>query len=189
MTDYYYLEIGTCDNTYNNLSTKYPDKYGISVEPIKSYLETLPDNNGNNIKVPFAIGEKNGTAVINKCVITKTKTKLDGSGWKGRSTLKDLDEIGIRHKHRFKTEIINTITLDTLIKRYYIAKLYLIRIDTEGYDGIIVNQLLDSKLRPKKLIYEHIHLNSIEKTKLKDRLSKIYKLTNTTYLDDYWELI
>ena len=189
MTNYYYLEIGTCDHTYNNLATKYPDKLGISVEPIKSYLETLPDNNGYNLKVPYAIGEHDGTAVINKCVITKTKTKLDGSGWKGRSTLKDLDEIGIRHKHRFKTEQINTITLDTLIKRYKISSLQVMRIDTEGYDGIIVNQLLDSILRPKTLIYEHVHLDNNEKTTLRDRLSKIYTWDNTTYLDDYWKLI
>ncbi len=93
MTHYYFLEIGTCDQTYNNLASKYPDKLGISVEPIREYLDSLPDNNGNNIKVDYAISDYDGTADMNKCQHTSTKTKLDGSGWRGRSTLKDLDSM------------------------------------------------------------------------------------------------
>lgn len=188
MTHYYFLEIGTCDQTYNNLASKYPDKLGISVEPIREYLDSLPDNNGNNIKVNYAISETDGTAMINKCFNTQTKTKLDGSGWKGRSTLKDLDQMGIRQKHRFQPVKIKTMTLKKLIKKYQIAGLDLLRIDTEGYDGIIISQLLETNLRPSEIIFEHLHLGKPEKQLLHEKLSQDYTLTKTTYLDEHWHL-
>ncbi len=186
--DYYYLEIGTCDATYNNLASQYPDQLGISVEPIKEYLATLPDNNGLNIKVPVAISENDGTAEINKCTITATKTKKDGSGWKGRSTLLDLTSLGIRQQHRFEKQKIKTMTLETLIKKYQIATVQIMRVDTEGYDGIIITQLLQTSLRPEYLTYEHLHLDKQEKIDLRDKLSNEYQLIKTTYLDDYWKL-
>ena len=187
--NYYYLEIGTCDYTYKNLSSDYPDKIGISVEPIKEYLDTLPDNNGRNIKVNTGISEKNGTQEINFVYDTKTrKNKTDASGWKGRSSFKSLNKLNIKQKDRFIKRKVKVITLKYLFKKYSVKNIHIMRVDTEGYDGIIINQLLNTKIRPSILIFEHLHLEKKELKNLRAKLRNEYKKKYTDKFDDKWIL-
>ena len=73
----------------------------ISVEPIKEYLDSLPENDGLNIKVNAGISKKNGTQVIYFAKHFKTKKhKTDASGWKGRSSFKSLTALNVKEKKR-----------------------------------------------------------------------------------------
>ena len=187
--DYKYLEIGTCDKTYKNLSTDYPDELGISVEPIKEYLDTLPDNDGRNKKVNAGISAKNGTQFINFAKNYKTKKKkTDASGWKGRSSFKSLQKLNIKEKKRFQKRKVKVMTLQSLFTKYNVQSIDIMRVDTEGYDGIIVNQLLDTKIRPITLIYEHLHLDNKELQDLRKRLRREYRKVYTDKFDDKWIL-
>ena len=187
--DYKYLEIGTCDKTYKNLASDYPDELGISVEPIREYLQSLPTNNGRNIKVNAGISTKNGTQTINFAKNYKTKKKkTDASGWKGRSSFKSLQKLNIKEKNRFQKRKVKIMTLPTLFKKYNVRSIEIMRVDTEGYDGIIVNQLVNTKIRPKTLIYEHLHLDKKELQELRKRLRKDYRKKYTDKFDDKWIL-
>jgi FkbM family methyltransferase len=181
---YKYVEIGTCDNTYSNLCRKFPNDLGISVEPIKEYLDTLPNNDGKNVKINVAISHKNGTQLFNKINNSRTSTKEDGSGWKGRSSLQSLEKLGIRHKHRFVQITVPVITFNSLIEMNNIGTVDILSIDTEGHDFIIMEQVLNSSIKPKKIIYEHIHIKDNIDILRKKMIDNNYKLIKTTWLND-----
>ena len=48
---------------------------------------------------------------------------------------------------------VKVLTLISLFKKYSVATIEIMRVDTEGYDGIILNQLLDTKVSRLEIIY------------------------------------
>lgn len=55
-------------------------------------------------------------------------------------------------------EKVTTITFNSLIKKYGIAKVQLIHIDTEGYDAEILRQINFKTMQCEMVIFEHKHL-------------------------------
>ena len=139
-----FIEIGTCD--YHTLLQRWGDtKKGISVEPIKIYLDLLP-NKPNVIKVNAAISSEDDE--IDLFYITPENqikhNKKWTRGWgsvgrphKGYNNPQKLLDSGILTKSKIKT-----LTFKTLCETHRVQSVDWVKIDAEGHDCIIVNSIL-----------------------------------------------
>jgi FkbM family methyltransferase len=155
---YDYIEIGTSD--FDTLVQLMPDSaLGISVEPIKEYLDLLPEKE-NNQKVNAAISDTDKKSTV-YLVKPEDIRKYGLDEWvKGCNSidsphpsvltyLRAKDLLDIYHK-----EEIECLSIKTLIERYSIGEVDLLKIDTEGHDFVIIKSLLKTELRPNKIHFE-----------------------------------
>lgn len=63
-------------------------------------------------------------------------------------------------------------TLDSLCRRHGLAGVDLLFVDTEGYDYEILRTVDFTKLRPRMLVYEHIHLSGPDRQAARDLLTR-----------------
>ncbi len=185
---YDFIEIGTCD--FETEIQNHNGRQGISVEPIKHYLDNLPDV-PNVIKVNAAISNYDGSVPI---YLPKFPPSVySHSGWlRGCVSIIKPHKHVIDYCHRtnmlpvenyMTEESVNVVSVASFIKKYEISDVDYLKIDTEGHDYIIVNCWLDeveknnTKL-PKKIFYESKDLSDQgELLKLRERLiNKGYKL-------------
>tara|TARA_R110001592_G_scaffold176803_1_gene416864 strand:- start:275 stop:853 length:579 start_codon:yes stop_codon:yes gene_type:complete len=160
--DIYFLEIGAFDGKSFDGLYKYThsNKWkGIFVEPIPKYFQQLKIN-FKNIENKFfensAITEENKEYRI-KLIEGKEK-------WaKGSSSLTNNDNTV---KYGYSEQTINGITFDTLVKKYNIQKIDVLQIDTEGYDLIVLEQIIP-RFKPKFIKVEQRHLKMADKIKMK----------------------
>ena len=182
-----FIEIGTCN--FEALIEKATDEtQGLSIEPIKSYLDSLP-NKKNVIKVQAAVTEKDGVAQM-YYVKEETMKQCGLSDWISGS-----NSIGKPHKgvierigQKFYDEVVTieevpTISWQTLITTYEVEQINYLKIDAEGYDHIILSDYLDlceknSKLfaRAIKCEYDTLISNIGELDKVLLRLEKYYDI-------------
>ena len=93
---------------------------------------------------------------INKYLLGETALSLAS---KHRLVAQHLIKHGVKEKH-IRKELVNTISINELLKKYDVDQFDLLFIDTEGYDGEIVSDFITkSKLRPI-IIFEYIHINN-----------------------------
>lgn len=164
MLYYDFVDVGTCDfdvadNTFS--STK---KY-LFVEPLSFYLNKLPS--GPNIdKLNVAISNIGGVTNF-FYVPPDTIQKYNLPEWiKGCSSinkrhptvLKVAEEYGL--KDIDVCESVEVITFFDLVKQYDIAFIDTLKIDTEGHDHIILNDvvslILDGFIIINKITFEYI---------------------------------
>ena len=102
------------------------------------------------------------------------------------------------HHLSINTKLVKVpcITLNQLIHEYEITELKSLVIDTEGHDFEILNDLDLNLLRPKKIIFEHKHMegtNKIVGEKYDTILNKLFSFgyvkTHMDTEDTYLELI
>lgn len=181
---YDFVEIGTCD--YHTLLESCSETdIGLSVEPIKVYLDRLP-NKPNVTKANLAVSSEDKIVDLywvephnqEKHNLNFTKgwgTIITPHHWHSESKM--MLETGMLSKHQ-----IEAVTWSTLVKRYNIESVKYVKIDTEGHDCIIVNCILDYTeiSYPEKICFEtsHCDANEVEKTS-KRLLSLGYKLIET----------
>jgi FkbM family methyltransferase len=143
---YDYVDIGTCyfevaDGVFA------PDKNYLLVEPMAEYLDRLPT--GDNIKKEnSACSDKNGSIEIfyvPESVILELNLPL----WmKGCSKINEphkvvlnyLNAVGIG-KSIINSKTINVISFKKLVEKYNIEHIENLKIDTEGHDHIILNEV------------------------------------------------
>lgn len=163
------IQIGANDGLRFDPLNKYLKKYEtktIFIEPIKKYFDELKINylNRNN-----SIFENSAISYDNKNLeIFRVKDdflKLYDEHIAGISSFnkKHLINHNVKEKHIMK-QIVNSITLKNLMKKYNLNEIDLIFIDVEGYEGeIIIDFFKTINLRPI-MIFEFIHIeNSIFK--------------------------
>ena len=160
MTDYKYIEIGTCD--FGTLLKKYPTDLGLSVEPIKKYLDNLPDYE-NNTKVNVAISNTNDQVefyklkdryIDNPSEVPKHDRGM-GSLVVANNASKRLQ--GRARKDRFELVKVSGMTLETLFETYTVSSVKEFKVDTEGFDCEIIKQLLNTSIRPQNIKFEIGH--------------------------------
>jgi FkbM family methyltransferase len=143
---YDYVDIGTCDFEVAD-GVFAPDKNYLLVEPMAEYLDRLP--NGDNIKKEnSACSDKNGSIEIfyvPESVILELNLPL----WmKGCSKINEphkvvlnyLNAVGIG-KSIINSKTINVISFKKLVEKYNIEHIENLKIDTEGHDHIILNEV------------------------------------------------
>ena len=158
--EYDYLEIGTCD--WDIFSITKPNLKGIIVEPISIYFNNVP-NNKNVIKVNCAISDKNGEDFM--YYIPPDKIKEQNI----RDCFRGMNKLGTYHKEHISdkleqqvtTQKCNVMKYHFLLKRLNIKYVDFVKIDTEGHDCIIINNILDeldenpNYILPKYLFFQN----------------------------------
>jgi dTDP-glucose 4,6-dehydratase len=183
---YNFIEIGTSD--FDTLIQSTSNQIGLSIDPIQLYLDRLP-NNPYVIKVNAAISFKDGFTNafwVNPEDITKYNLSWYLKGCNSiyephPLTLKEIQDKNLEHlMNKIKVEIL---TWKTLVKRYNIEIVDFLKIDAEGHDTIIVNDILDnnSGVLPKKIQFEANALTSEE-----DRNETLKKAQQCGYNFNYW---
>lgn len=139
-----FLEIGTAD--YETCAQGCTDDaVGISVEPLKFYLDKLP-NKKNVIKVNSAISKNNESGSIDLYYIPSEVIESNGLAFwfKGCNSIGEYHQLHTRHKvtHLVKKETVNLIPISELLIKYKVKKIKFLKVDTEGLDCYILRNLL-----------------------------------------------
>jgi FkbM family methyltransferase len=164
------IEIGTSD-----FRTEAGKSEGIFIEPVKYYFDRLPDCNKENVAISNKEGEIEiyyltdeeiekhnlpqwirGCNSINKIHPT-TKTILEGKG---------LEDI-------VRCDRVKVVRIKSIIEKYNVTHIDMLKVDTEGHDTVIVNDYLDTiDFLPEQIMFENNQLsNRTEVTALIDRLT------------------
>jgi FkbM family methyltransferase len=90
--------------------------------------------------------------------------------------------------------IVETTTLNQIVKEFNISHIDILQIDTEGHDYDILMSY-DFHVKPKQIIFEFAHMDGVHKRGIKynELINKLYSLgytiTNQFEMDTYLELI
>jgi autotransporter strand-loop-strand O-heptosyltransferase len=182
ITHYDFIEIGTSD--FDTLiETSNENTVGISIEPIKYYINRLPDKQ-NIIKVQAALSTTDGE--VDVYYIEDSKIEENNLPWwvRGSNSINNphpfaIKELGEELYNSLVTiEKVPTISWKTLIGTYNIGSVDYLKIDTEGHDHIIFRDFLDyckehSFPIPSKITLEYHDgvSNKVEIDKLVSELS------------------
>jgi len=169
MKFYDFIEIGTSD--FHTEVEKNDDKIGVSIEPIKYYLDKLPCKQGC-LKLNMGISDYNGTCIIN-FLKENTIQEYDFPYWaKGCSSINSIhprieelcnranvDIDSVLEKH----EVLVT-TLYQIMNTLCISGVYYLKIDTEGHDTAILKHFCEESKNNKMFLPHVIHFESNELT-------------------------
>ena len=173
--DYDFIEIGTSD-FHTCIQSCGPDDYGLSIEPIKLYLDRLPDKK-NVTKINCAISI-DGTAYKDKIYWIHPD---DIRKHKLYNFVKGCNKIGEPHTMHLEileyaditvqvTEV-DMIPIAAIFSEYNVSKIKLLKIDAEGCDCDILKTLVpvlksrEKAYYPDKIIFEANYLTQPERIK------------------------
>ena len=191
---YDFIEIGTSD--FDSLIFNNDGKVGLCVEPLKYYIDRLPDN-PNVTKSNYALTNFDGSIEI-FWVKPEDIIKYELPNWargcnsinKPHPTIKSL--LGESHNEIISVDRVECITWSSLIKLYNISSIDFLKIDTEGHDAIILEEYLkvcdsNPNLLANKIIFEN---NSLaDKNKISELIDNFIKLGyNGTDMNDDFQL-
>lgn len=174
---YDFIEIGTSD--FDTLLQSNTSGIGISIEPLKIYLDNLP-NRDNVIKVNCAISNTTGFVDVYWINPEDIETYNLPYWLKGCNSIINPHPSAIKElKDRNLENIYNKtkckcMTWKEIVETYDVNHVEYLKIDTEGHDCIIINDILESStILPKKILFENNILSDeslVNKTL--DRLKK-----------------
>ena len=142
-----FLEIGSCDfDTLNFLADHHWQ--GAIVEPMSKYLDRLERKAGVQY-LNYAIDEQSGFKTIYEYPDTITSEDRD---YTGMSSFYKRSNDMIEH-------IVPTITFSELLKLCGFEEIEYLKIDPEGHDEIILEQVMAEPLKPKQIKVEHKYCN------------------------------
>lgn len=173
---YDFIEIGT-SNFHTLIENADDNTVGISIEPMKKYLDELPSPK-NVVKLNCAISFDGSEAPIafyylHPDIIKRHKLK---------PFMKGCNSIGTFHPMHVKHNVENLVTIDnvqqrslrSVINEFKVTELDYLKVDTEGGDCKIMKQLYNLTLRPKKIKFETNSLaNPADVANILDLFSKI----------------
>lgn len=166
---YDFIEIGTSD--FDTLLESSQCEIGISIEPLKFYLDNLPDKD-NVIKLNCAISDRNDVVDVYWIDPSDIET-YNLPGWlRGCNSIKEPHPSAIKElkdrniEYLYKKTQCKCLTWETIVNVYDIKYVNYLKIDTEGHDYIIINNILDSNtVLPKKILFENNILTTELNTK------------------------
>lgn len=163
---YDFIEIGTCD--FESILNTETVERGLAVEPIAYYLNRLPSR-PSVTKVHAAMGDHLGLVDM-YWVHPDEYEKAGVEGWvRGGSAVGKLlwsVEAALKRKnalHLARVSPVEMLTWPVLCQRYYVSSVDFVKIDAEGSDCMIVNNILDaSGVMPPILQYERNDAHTVE---------------------------
>lgn len=176
--DINFLEIGT-SNFDTLLQTCRDDEHGVSIEPLKFYLDDLPDR-PNVKKICAAITANKPCDFMNIFYIPpKVVDEKKLPQWfKGCNKIGNYHPLHIQHhvEEYVKIDRVPLMNIDEFLELNNIQRIGFLKIDTEGHDYIIMNGLYEY-LKNKSDIYypRKIQFESNEHTTI-EKVSIIIKL-------------
>ena len=215
--DYDFIEIGT--SCFDTLIEKAKDHtVGISIDPVKVYIDGLP-NKLNVKKIWAAIVRDSDPKDLDLYFVTEENIKKYGLGdfmrgcnsigkphdfhlnyhpspkkWakaknRNRLATRDLVSEGIVEKVK-----VPCLTYKQLMESHSVGKVNFLKIDTEGYDCKILNDMIDFYINSNRLIdlpvniqfESNVHTDAVEVENTKNKLKNLgYRVTEegqNTYL-------
>lgn len=147
---------------------------GVLLEPDPQLFERLKENYSGvdgPILVNAALSPINGKTTFYRIRMdAKVPSWCAGLGSFRRDVIlsnkSDVPEI----ESHIVEDRIESISFHSLVARYKPPRIDLIVIDTEGYDLEILRQLDLIRFKPDLIVYEHKHLNELERTIAADLL-------------------
>lgn len=174
-----FLQIGA-NNGYQHdpifkLLQRYPHWQGILIEPQKNIFDTelsvMYKQYGNLQLLNAAIALANGHMPIYKIAFSnerwatgltsfnrKTIEQHIDNGYIDRCAEKQGIQPPQNRTNYITTEEVKCVTFDTLVQQYKLIHLDLLLIDTEGFDFEIIKMINFAQLKPRLIVFEHIHL-------------------------------
>ena len=182
---YDFIEIGTSD--FDTEISKEDCKKGISIEPIKQYINNLP-NKENCIKLNMAISDNNGKSTIyyiNEDNISKYNLGYRARGMNSincyHPTLKRIFESKkLDIEKIYSSYEVETKTLMNVIKSNKVDGFYFLKIDTEGHDYYILKKFIED-IKENSYLPFKIQFESNILTKKEHTLEIINLLKNFGY--------
>ena len=168
------IQIGSNDGQRFDEINKYIKKYStncVLVEPIKIYFNQLKENYKNQDNVIFenlAVSVNNEINHLYK--VKESKINNYDEHVKGITSFdkNHLIKHGVKSSH-IEIEKVDSISIINLIDKYK-NKVDLMIIDTEGYDGNIIIDLLENSNIKPILVFEYIHIKFEIFSRLIDKL-------------------
>lgn len=169
-----FLEIGTSDFD-TCIQTCVPDARGLSVEPVRFYLDRLPQKPGVT-KVHQAVSDKNGIITI-FYVTPETIEQLKLASWcRGCNSVNVPHRLVVAELRRVlgedvsQTEILSKFTVDTvrvtdfetLTNEQNVRAIDFLKLDTEGHDCTIMRSVLRACLKRRTLFPRKIQFETNE---------------------------
>lgn len=176
---YDFIEIGTSDFDTLIEEANHLTK-GISIEPIKYYLDKLP-NKFNVKKIQAAMSDKEGS--IDIYYIEDKHIDTHNLPWwvRGSNSVNNphpfaIKEIGEELYNELVTiDNVPTITWPTLIKTHNIKTIDYLKVDTEGYDHIILNEYLNECEKNPELLANTIKFECHGEVSNREEIDKLLK--------------
>lgn len=143
---YDFIEIGTSDFDTIIESTD-DNKVGLTIEPLKFYLDKLP-NKKNVKKLQIAVSDTDGEIEI--YYITEENIQKHSLPWWVRGS----NSVGKPHPFTVKEigkelydsivqiDKVPTVSWNSLVERENIGSISYLKVDTEGFDHVIINDYL-----------------------------------------------
>jgi hypothetical protein len=203
LVNYDFIEIGSGDfnfinyknfNKYHNINNN--DNYNncMYIEPIKDYIDKLPDSYDNYsiTKLNLAISDNNNDGYIYyvpENIIINDELPL----WmKGCNSLNKYHKMHLKYDilDKCKKDAVNIITLKDLFINNNVGKLCLLKLKTEGHSSIILNsfyeylQYLPIDYYPHKIIFD-----SNQNSDINDINHTIKLYSNLNYIASYQDTI
>ena len=170
-----FIEIGTSD--FDTEIQNANGRTGLSIEPIKHYLDALPDVESVT-KIHAAISDYDGhlnVYNVHPDLIKKYQLPDWVRGCNSVNTyhpivLKIAIEKRIDERELFTVERVPVMTFSTLIKKHNVRGCRHLKIDTEGHDVVILKSYLECVTRGEFLIVPTIRFeaNSLTPTNVVD---------------------
>jgi FkbM family methyltransferase len=168
-----------------------PDNHvGLTIEPIGEYLFRLP-NRCNVTKLAAAIVADESVKEMDLYYVTERDIQRKGL----HKWISQCNQLGSYHPWHLnyyrkpdvkvnpislvqmgivKTRKVPCMTFNQLVQKFKIETVDYIKIDAEGYDCKIVNGILDSEIRPKKIQFEtHGGWGTEEIDQVRSRLTSV----------------
>ncbi len=197
---YDFIEIGTsCFDTV--IANCADSAVGLSIEPIKKYLDILPEKS-KVTKINAAVSNYIGTTTISyidKSLIHKYNLPdwLIGCSsinklhpiidrkltWANNLIDPLIDKYNIELSSLITNEIVKVINFEFLIKEYNIESIDYLKIDTEGHDLIILHDYLDAVVNKYPNLYANkIQIETNELTSIQDQQAAINRMLENNYI-------
>jgi FkbM family methyltransferase len=150
------IEIGTSD-----FRTQAGKVKGLFIEPVKEYFDRLPNCNKENVAISNYEGDIELYYIPSHVIGT-----VGLPDW-----LRGCNSVGKMHDTVVKSgwssyctsETVKVVRIKSLIDKYNITFIDLLKIDTEGHDCIILNDYLDTvDILPKVIQFENNILSNKE---------------------------
>lgn len=170
-SEYDYLEIGSCD--FNVLSMQHPNLKGIIVEPIQEYIDRIP-HHPNVLKINCAISDQNKIGKMYYIPSDIIEKKNISGNFRG------MNKLDTYHPGAIENNLLDLVqekecevfTYFQLLQKYKITYIDFLKIDTEGHDCLIINNILDEcknyrdYILPKYILFEN---NTLTPSKIFDQ--------------------
>jgi FkbM family methyltransferase len=187
MVHYNFIEIGTSD--FDTLIQTCADStYGLSIEPLKIYIDRLPDK-PHVKKVNTAVSDAKGAIQIYyvdpvDIAAHRLPEWVKGCNSVNRphpTVVKELTRRGLSWETIIRNDMIDVITFTDIVNNYDVESVDILKIDTEGHDCVILNDYIRvcdqrPELFAKTIIFE---VNCLSSTHEQDAV--IQKLLDRGY--------